>query len=92
VRQAIGYAIDRQKMVTELLFDQAQVAHSILPHAVMGILTGTQYTYDPAKARQLLQDAGYKGEEIVFKYSSGNAYVNNYSQVIQAALNDVGLG
>ena len=91
VRQAIGYAIDRQKMVTELLFDQAQVAHSILPTQSWAYSPGTQYTYDPAKARQLLQDAGYKGEEIVFKYSSGNAYVNNYSQVIQAALNDVGL-
>ena len=91
VRQAIGYAIDRQKMITELLFNQAEVAHSILPPQSWAYSPGTQYTYDPAKARQLLQDAGYKGEEIVFKYGSGNAYVNNYSQVIQAALNDVGL-
>ena len=91
VRQAIGYAIDRQKMISELLFNQAEVAHSTLPTQSWAYSPGTQYTYDPAKARQLLQDAGYKGEEIVFKYGSGNAYVNNYSQVVQAALNDVGL-
>jgi len=91
VRQAIGYAIDRQKIVTELLFDQATVADSILPPQSWAFTPGTQYRFDPAKAKQLLQEAGYKGEPIVFKYSSGNTYVNQYSQVIQSALADVGL-
>lgn len=91
VRQAIGYAIDRQKIVRELLFDQAKVAHSILPERSWAYTPGTQYSYDPARAKQLLQEAGYKNEPIVFKYSSGNAYVNQYSQVIQSALADVGL-
>ena len=47
--------------------------------------------YDPAKPKQLLQEAGYKNEPIVFKYGSGNAAVNQYAQVIQSSLNDVGL-
>ncbi|MFN2500494.1 MAG: ABC transporter substrate-binding protein [Pyrinomonadaceae bacterium] len=91
IRQAIGYAIDRQKIVTELLFDQAKTANSILPPQSWAYSPGTVYTYDPARAKQLVQEAGYKNEPIIFKYSSGNAAVNQYSQVIQSALNDVGL-
>ena len=91
VRQAIGYAIDRQKIVSELLFDQAKVAHSIVPPQSWAYSPGTEYKYEPGHAKQLLQEAGYKNEPIVFKYSSGNAYVNQYSQVIQSSLNDVGI-
>ncbi len=91
IRQAIGYAIDRQKIVTELLFDQAKVADSILPLQSWAFNAGTQYKYDPDRAKQLLQEAGYKNEPIVFKYGSGNLAVNQYAQVIQNALTAVGL-
>lgn len=91
IRQAIGYAIDREKIVKELLFDQAKPASSILPTQSWAYTEGTKYTYDPEKARQLLKEAGYKNEPIVFKYGSGNAYVNQYSQVIHSSLVDVGL-
>lgn len=91
IRQAIGYAIDRQKIVAELFFDQAKVADSILPSQSWAYSAGTKYGFNQAKARQLLQEAGYKNEPIVFKYGSGNAAVNQYSQVIQSSLNDVGL-
>jgi len=91
VRQAIGYAIDRNKIVADLLFNQAKVADSVLPEQSWAFTPGTQYHYDPNKAKQLLQDAGYKGEPVVFKYSSGNSYVNQYAQVIQNALADVGI-
>ena len=91
IRQAIGYAIDRQKIVTELLFGQAKIASSILPVQSWAYAPGTEYKYDPAKAKQLLVEAGYKNEPIVFKYGSGNLAVNQYSQVIQSSLTDVGL-
>jgi peptide/nickel transport system substrate-binding protein len=91
VRQAIAYAIDRQKITTELLFDQAKVADSVLPPKSWAYSPGTQYKYDPAKAKQLLQEAGYKNEPITFKYGAGNQAVNQFAQVIQSALNDVGL-
>lgn len=90
IRQAIGYAIDRQKIVSQLLFDQAKVANSPIPTQSWAYSAGTEYKYDPEKAKQLLQEAGYKGEPIIFKYGSGNAATNQYSQVIQSSLNDVG--
>lgn len=91
IRQAIGYAVDRDKIVSDLLFNQAKVADSVVPPQSWAYAPGTQYKYDPNKAKQLLQDAGYKNEPIVFKYSSGNTYVNQYSQVIQSSLADIGL-
>jgi peptide/nickel transport system substrate-binding protein len=91
VRQAIGYAIDRDKIISELLFNQARRAESILPPESWAYVPGTQYSYDPQKAKQLLKESGYTDQEIVFKYGTGSAYVNNYSQVIQNALTDIGL-
>ncbi|HEX6124055.1 MAG TPA: ABC transporter substrate-binding protein [Pyrinomonadaceae bacterium] len=91
VRQAIGYAVDRQKIIDSLLFGQARIAHSILPPESWAYSPGMQYTYDPAKARQLLKEAGYKDEPIVFKYSAGNAAVNQYGQAIWNSLKEAGI-
>ena len=91
VRQAIAYSIDRQKIVSELLAGQAKPADSILPANSWAFAPGTQYKFDPAKARQLLQEAGYKNEPIVFKFGSGLLAVSQYAQVLQSAMNDVGL-
>lgn len=60
VRQAIAYAIDRQAIVKELLLSQARVANSILPEQSWAYSPGQVYIYDPAKAQQILDDAGYK--------------------------------
>ncbi|MBA2736816.1 MAG: ABC transporter substrate-binding protein [Pyrinomonadaceae bacterium] len=91
VRQAIAYSIDREKIINDLLFGQAAIAYSILPAESWAYTSGTQYNYDPAKARQLLQEAGYKKEPIKFKFSAGQSAVSQYAQVIQNALNEVGL-
>ena len=91
VRQAIAYGIDREKIVNELLFGQAVVAYSILPEESWAYDAAVKYNFDPNRAKQLLQEAGYKNEPIKFKYSAGNQAVNQYAQVIQNSLKDVGL-
>ncbi|HEX8284262.1 MAG TPA: ABC transporter substrate-binding protein [Pyrinomonadaceae bacterium] len=60
VRQAIAYAIDRQLIVKELLLGQARVANSILPEQSWAYTPGQVYNYDPEKAKQILDEAGYK--------------------------------
>src|SRR5215475_1866372 len=60
VRQAIAYAIDRQGMIDALLLGQGKIAHSILPEGSWAYSAGHTYQYDPAKAKQLLDEAGFK--------------------------------
>jgi len=91
VRQAIGYAIDREKIIRELLSGQAKIAQSILPEASWAYATGTQYRYDQEKARQLLQESGYKNAPVKFKYAAGNAAFGQYAQAIQNSLSEIGL-
>lgn len=91
VRQAIGYAIDRKKIVSELLLNQVRIADAVLPPEAWAFSLGTQYGHDPAKAKQLLQEADYKNEPIVFKYRAGGAATSQYAQVIQSSLADIGM-
>jgi peptide/nickel transport system substrate-binding protein len=60
VRQAIAYALDRQPMIEYLWRGEAQPARSILP-AESWAYNGDipVYPHDPAKARELLDAAGY---------------------------------
>ena len=91
MRQAIAYALDREKIIRDFLSGQAKVAHSILPEASWAYSAPVKYNYDPAKAKQLLQEAGYKGEPIKFKYLSGSSAVSLYSQIIQNSLKEAGI-
>ena len=59
VRQALNYAIDKQRIV-QLLNGRATVANQILPPLMPGYDKDYQgYTYDPEKAKQLLTEAGF---------------------------------
>lgn len=71
VRQAINYAIDRQRIVQRVLKNQAYEAghYGITPP--LNILSGYDfkdiqsacYKYDPEKAKQLLEEAGHPNGE-----------------------------
>lgn len=91
IRQAIAHAIDREKIINELLFGQAKIAHSILPVESWAYSEGTTYSYNPAKAKLLLKESGYKNELIKIKLSVGNSATAQYVQVIQSELQEIGL-
>jgi peptide/nickel transport system substrate-binding protein len=60
VRQAIAYALDRRPMIEYLWRGQAELARSVLPTqswAYDGDVPA--YEHDPAKAKELLDAAGY---------------------------------
>ena len=64
VRQAIAYSIDKQEIVDKVFQGTALVGDSVLTPGKNGswyldIPPELEYTYDPAKANQLLDDAGY---------------------------------
>jgi peptide/nickel transport system substrate-binding protein len=59
VRQALAHATDRESIVRHLLRDQARLSDGPLPPDSWAYLAGVRsYPYDPARAEQLLDDAG----------------------------------
>lgn len=100
VRQAIAYAINRERIISDLLLGQAKIAHSILPEGLWAYNAGTKYEYNPEKAKQLLDEAGFKDTngdglrempKISFKTSSGNLAVGQFTQVIVSQLKEIGI-
>ena len=60
VRQALAYATDRASLVTYLLHGQARIADSLLPPNHWAYEPDVlRYNYDPARAEQLLDAAGF---------------------------------
>lgn len=102
VRQAIAYAIDRESIINKLLLGQATVAHSILPEGSWAYSPGQKYSYDPAKAKALLDQAGFPDPDgdgpqmrfskpISYKISSSSVAARQYAGVIQDYLKQVGI-
>jgi peptide/nickel transport system substrate-binding protein len=100
VRHAIGYAIDRQAIVDYLRRGLARPAVGILPPASWAFDDQVfQFTHDPAKARALLEEAGYRdpdgdGPEPRLRLSlkvSTNEFIRLQAAVIQQDLKQVGI-
>ena len=62
LRQAMNYAIDRKKMILYLRNSLSSPAESgFVPEGMPSFDTSVKgYKYDPAKAKQLLEEAGFK--------------------------------
>lgn len=95
VRQALMYAINRQEIVDEVLAGVASLAHAPLPPAFLGYTEDvTQYEYNPDKALELLEEAGYpNGFEttVVYPPGAGYGYFDLAMIAAQEDLADVGI-
>jgi len=94
VRDAIAYALDRQAIVNAAEFGMGVVSGPIpAPDTVwaLPVQNMPEYHTDPAKARQMLQEAGAAGAS--FKIVASPAYEGGLAvaQVIQSQLKAVGL-
>src|SRR5262245_11078183 len=59
VRQAVAHGLDREAVVNNFYGGRGVVAKQMMPPEVMGYADDvTEYDYDPAKSKQLLQKAG----------------------------------
>jgi peptide/nickel transport system substrate-binding protein len=103
VREAIELAIDKKSIVDKLLFGRTTVATSVIPlgwYAPTGLQPSE---YNPDKAKQLLQDAGWTpgpdgvrtkdGVRATLEYSTttGDRLREQTQQVIQEMLAEVGI-
>ena len=96
VRQAMNYAIDKDAIVKSVLAGAAVVSHSFgFPNTPAYTEEVTQYPYDPAKAKQLLTEAGYPNgfstTYIVPESGSGMVAPKEIATVMQAQLKQVGI-
>ncbi len=96
VRRAIAYAIDRDAIANSFLRGTARVASGMLaPENWAYDGSVTKYSYDPAKARQLLDDAGYHTgadgmRDLRFLYKT-TPEGSRLAEVMQAMLRQVGI-
>ncbi|UBH24205.1 ABC transporter substrate-binding protein [Micrococcus porci] len=76
LRQAVAYAVDRPRLASSDVFLQGTaLAHDLVPPALgVAVEDGPRYDVDPARARRLLELAGYRGEPLEFLYPSGHAW------------------
>ena len=100
VRHAIGYAIDRKAIVQYLRRGLARPATGLIPSQAWAYEPDIfQFTYDPNRSRQLLDEAGYKDPDgdgalprLRLSLKIGNAEeVRLQATVIQQQLRDVGI-
>jgi len=105
VRRALTHAIDRELLVRTILDSLAPVIHGpIQPVSWAFTDSVTRYAFDPARARALLEEAGWKvtgvdgirerdGKRLSFTLitQAGFAVRENVSQALQRMWHDVGV-
>jgi len=97
VRQAVGAAIDKQRLVDTFYPKGSTAASQFLPEAIPGYAKGfTDFTYNPDKAKQLLAAAGFpNGFEVNLSYrDKSRGYLPQPTPIatdIQAQLAKVGI-
>ncbi|MGC7847373.1 ABC transporter substrate-binding protein [Desulforudis sp. 1088] len=106
VRQAIGWAIDREAIIQKVWEGNADESQTVIPAGILGehknLVQG--FGYDPAKAGQLLDDAGWKpgpdgirtknGRRLELTLVSGfpsASVLKPLPEVLQQQLRDVGI-
>ena len=96
VRQAANYAVNKESLVNDVLQGTAEVSAGPIPPAFAWAYNEEvePYPYDPDRARQLLEEAGYDGEEITFYVTEGGSGMLDpvaMGTAIQADLAAVGM-
>jgi peptide/nickel transport system substrate-binding protein len=93
VRQAIDCAIDRGKITQALLRGYGKPIGQVGAPVIFGYdpaIAAT--TYDPAKAKAMVAESGYKGEKIVLDYPTNRlAFGDQVAQAIGGYLQAAGL-
>lgn len=96
VRQAVNHAIDKQTIIDAFFQGYAEPAVNPMPSTISGYnedIAG--YEYDPEKAKALLAEAGYNGEEFeLWAMPVPRPYMpdgQKVAEAIQKNLEDVGM-
>jgi peptide/nickel transport system substrate-binding protein len=106
VRRALTHGVNREQMVQQLFAGKQPVSHSYLPANHPGYTDQglTKYPFDQARARALLQEAGFtpgpdgimrnaQGQRLSFELNTtaGNRVREQVEQIIQQNLREIGV-
>lgn len=92
VRQAMVYAIDRDKIIATVKKGTGRISNTMFPASWAHAPNLNAYKYDPAKAKQLLADAGWDANRKVdFIYYYADQVNKDTVTAIQAYLAAVGV-
>ena len=92
VREAICYAVDTELMTDAAFGVLGKTAKSPYAEGLLGFEAGHTYEYNPEKARQILEDAGYKDGDITLKYLCYNlSEIYSQAEILQQYLSKVGI-
>jgi ABC-type transport system substrate-binding protein len=88
VRQAAYYAIDRRALCEQVLDGLCTPLH--VNPGFMQYSGLNDYPFDPERARELLDEAGYDGQIVRIMWDSGVAVYNTIFAIVGQQLEDVG--
>jgi peptide/nickel transport system substrate-binding protein len=93
VRLAVNHAIDRDAITGKLLRGMGEPLGQLATPPIFGYDPSIKPPkYDVALAKKLLQEAGYKGEKILFQYPNNRwAFAEQVAQAIGGYLGAAGL-
>ena len=92
VRQAVRYAINVEGIMESLAGGYGLPAYTVFPQAWAIPSDLNQYEYNPEKARQLLEAAGWDpNREVDFVYEYGDLFTQNQLLAVQHDLAHVGM-
>lgn len=92
VRKAINHAVNKKAIIEQIMMGAGQIMDCPVAPKVFGYHPTMVYEYDPAKARQLLKEAGYKGEPVTMWSPQGRYTMDtDISQAVQNQLKEVGI-
>ncbi len=94
IRQAMNYAVDKDALAKDLFSGYASVANcQTLAEGTFGYDPDLKpYPYDPAKAKDLLKQAGYNGEQLTLLAPTGRWLKDaETTEAVTGYLNDVGI-
>jgi peptide/nickel transport system substrate-binding protein len=96
VREAIGHAIDKEKITKYIFLGLATPASGLLTDRHWAYAPTKAYAYDPKRAAQILDDAGYLKDpsgtrfRLIYK-TSQNELGRRVAEVIQEQLAQIGI-
>ena len=91
VRQAICYAIDRQKIIDTILHGSATLADSMIAPIVAGYTPTPTYDYDLEKAKQLMAESSYPNGCDLIMVTNQSQQRLEICQVVQQMLKELNI-